>query len=105
MTVLEPQVKAKVERLCARLDERVGFKDPIILTVACVTLTMDILTESSFGQRFGFLEESFNVRWIDTSFSIVQFLPMIRHFWWFLVPLSLQEVLRHQSAGRPLDAS
>lgn len=51
---------------------------------------MDILTEYSFGQGFRLLDEDeFNVKWRDTNFNIVQFLPIIRHFQWFFRPVEV----------------
>ena len=82
---LDVRIKAKIERFCQRLDEHVDWKKPINLTVASLALTMDILTDYAFAEDFGLLrQEDFNVRWKDTILSIMQALPAIRHFKWFL---------------------
>lgn len=83
VTSLEPRIKAKVKQLCRRLDECVGSKEPINLTVVFLALTMDILTDYSFAEGFGLLEEDdFNPKWRDTILSIVRCLSVIRHFQW-----------------------
>ncbi len=82
---LDLRIKARIERLCQRLDEYIESKSPINLTVASLALTMDILTDYAFAEDFGLLQqEDFNVKWKDTILSIMQALPTIRHFKWFL---------------------
>ena len=85
VTSLESRIKAKIEFLCQRLDEYVVSHNPVNLTVASLALTMDILTEYAFAEDFGLLkQDDFNVKWKDTILSIMQALPTVRHFKWFL---------------------
>ena len=85
VTSLESRIKAKIEFLCRRLDDYVVSRNPINLTVASLALTMDILTEYAFAEDFGLLkQEDFNIKWKDTILSIMQALPSVRHFKWFL---------------------
>ena len=82
---LEGRIKGKVDLLLRRLDEEAQAKRPVNLTVASLALTMDILTEYSFGEAFGLLkQEDFNVKWKDTILSIMKALPLVRHFKLFL---------------------
>lgn len=96
---LESRIKAKTEVLCQRLDEYIDSRDPINMTVASLALTMDILTEYAFAEDFGLLKQKdFNVKWRDTILSIMQALPTICHFKWFLrvvsaLPTSLARLI------------
>lgn len=86
VTLMESLVKAKVQRLCERLEEHMKLKTPINLTVASLALTMDILSEYAFHEDFGSLNaENFNVKWRDTILSIMRALPAARHFGWLLM--------------------
>ena len=98
VTSLEPRIRSKIELLCQRLDEHVVSQDPINLTVASLALTMDILTDYAFADDFGLLQEDFNIKWRDTILSIMQALPTVRHFKWFLrvvtaLPASLARLI------------
>ena len=85
MTTLESRIKAKIELLCQRLEGHIVSQDPFNLTVASLALTMDILTDYAFAEDFGLLKQKdFNVKWRDTILSIMQALPTVRHFKWFL---------------------
>lgn len=99
VTGLESRIKAKTELLCQRLDEHLVSQDPINLTAASLALTMDILTDYAFADDFGLLKQKdFNIKWRDTILSIMQALPTVRHFKWFLrvvtaLPASLARLI------------
>lgn len=83
-TILEPDIKAKIEKFCCRLEEYADEKRSVNLTVACLAFTMDVLTQYSFAKSFDLMDEDdFNEKWRDTILSIVQALVVVRYFRWF----------------------
>lgn len=112
---LEDRIKAKIDLFCRRLEEYRGLEKPVNLTAASLALTMDILTEYAFAEDFGLLkQEDFNAEWSDTILSIMQALPLVRHFKWFLrlggalpefsarcVATDMSQLIEWKEVGRP----
>ena len=88
---LKPQINAKRDRLCERLDEYMGVYKPVNFTVESLALTMDILTENAFAEIFRLLkQEDFNVKWRCTILGIMQaLLTICLFFFGFFVSLGL----------------
>lgn len=84
---LEPMLRSKVERFCARLQ---GFKDtgkavPIKAAMTC--LATDIVTEYAFAQSYGYLDrEDFFPEWTETLTQLGKVGAVLRQVPW-LVPL------------------
>ncbi|MCJ1368214.1 hypothetical protein MMC16_007355 [Acarospora aff. strigata] len=95
----EPNIKAKVNHLCTRVEEHYKAKKPVNLTVAYLAMCMDIITEYAFGEAYGLLdEEDFNVKWRDTILAIVKSVATITHLAWLpgvmrALPASLAQFL------------
>ncbi|KAF4626138.1 hypothetical protein G7Y89_g12019 [Cudoniella acicularis] len=79
---LESRINDHVRRLCGRLEEYRLSQQPVNLTLAYLALTMDIITDYSFGKSSDMLEKKFTAKWKDTIAIIMRNTSVINHFSW-----------------------
>ena len=79
---LENRIQQKVERLCARLVEYRASGQPVNLTAAYLSLTMDIITSYCFGSCSDMLDQDFTTKWKDTITTIMKNTAVFNHFSW-----------------------
>ncbi|KAL9044363.1 MAG: hypothetical protein Q9214_002493, partial [Letrouitia sp. 1 TL-2023] len=83
---LEPFIVNKVEKLCARLEQKSCDTNKVVsLTHAFVALTLDIISRVCFGYSYETLErEEFAQQWYQDMSSASRGSNLVRHFPWVL---------------------
>ena len=90
---LEPMIRSLVEKLCARLE---GFKqsgEPVNLKYAYAALTMDVITEYSFADNTGSLDqEDFSPNWADVVDSVSEQSALNKQYGWLLPLMKMSPI-------------
>jgi cytochrome P450 len=82
---LEPMIFSKVEKLCSRLTDIKGTDKPVNLRHAFAALTMDVVTEYSFGTSYDCLDDpDFAPIWPEAVDSISEQSHTNKQFPWLL---------------------
>ena len=80
---LEPVIQSCVSTLCKRLKETQNSGEPVNLGVAYSALTIDVVTEYSFGKSYGFLgKPDFGPEWPAMLQGIGQLSHLLKQFGW-----------------------
>ena len=81
--MLEPLLIAKVDRLCARLEESCDTNRGVSLTYAFVALTLDIISRVCFGYEYGCLDQKdFASNLYEDMVSSSRTVHLVRQFPW-----------------------
>ena len=82
---LEPMIRAKVERLCERLQGFRQTKEPVNLRHAFAAYVMDVVTEYAFGTSYKCLDEAdFAPIWPEAIDSVSEQAHTNKQFPWLL---------------------
>jgi cytochrome P450 len=80
---LELMISGKVEQLCQRLAAASETKEVVRLDIAYLALAMDVLTDYSFGQPVGYLQQKdFALEWNKVLRSLLPFLAVMKQAPW-----------------------
>ena len=101
-------IRNKVEKLCSRITEFQGTKQPIDLSLAFRCLTTDVVTQYALSKSYGLLDTpNFSPAWFKAVLESGEFALVGKHFPWlvsywsrtisalFLQNSELQDRLRH----------
>ena len=82
---IEPQIQEKVDRFCHRLEAYAGKNEPLNLSAAYMSLTMDVITHYAYGEPLGLLDlPDFGARWREMIKMSLECMPFVRHFPWLM---------------------
>ncbi|KAL1962675.1 hypothetical protein VTN77DRAFT_9309 [Rasamsonia byssochlamydoides] len=82
---MEPLIRDKVERLCARFADAVDSQAVIRLDAAYMALTMDIITHYAFGESYNYIgDEDFRLSWKEAVIGALENGILLRRFPWAL---------------------
>jgi cytochrome P450 len=85
VTAVEPLIKTKVDKLCARFAGAARTGEVIRLDAAFMALTMDVICDYSFANDRKYLDEpDFKLLWKETIIGAFESGAMGRHFPWML---------------------
>ncbi|OTA56421.1 cytochrome P450 [Hypoxylon sp. EC38] len=83
---LEPHIQGLVQRLCDKLLAHAGKNEVVSVQMAYSCFTSDVISEYSFGESFGFLnQESWEPNFRGAIYSLIQtvflfrFFPFLKH--------------------------
>lgn len=78
---LESSIRQKIEKLRAKLDVCARQGEVVNLGAAATAMTLDVITEYSFGKALGCLEEeNFAPRWKRLMSDIFESVPVTKHY-------------------------
>lgn len=101
-------IRNKVEKLCSRITEFQGTKQPIDLSLAFRCLTTDVVTQYALSKSYALLDTpDFSPAWFRAVLESGEFALVGKHFWWlvscwfraisarFVQYPDLQDLLKH----------
>ena len=85
VTRLEPVIRDCIDKLCSRLRDFQKAKKPVSIEVAFCALTMDIITEYSFGKSYGCLDDKdLSPQWLEVMMAVSRSSQINKQFGWLL---------------------
>lgn len=98
---IEPLIQERVDKLCTSLSTYVNGKEPANLSIAYLSLTIDVISQYAFGKSYGLVDQRrFSPLWFEMVTHIMESHAQARHFPWLegvvrVLPLRVVDVINH----------
>jgi len=110
ITAIGPLIQDKVDKLCTSLSTYVNGERPANLSIAYLSLTIDVISQYAFGKSYGLVDRpEFSPLWYDMTTHIMESHAQVRHFPWLeglvkSLPMIFVDVInKHMGHFLPLD--